>query len=86
MIESGLAEFESALTYGLIGPRGVPEAVQREVAARVQAAVALPDFQERLRGEGAVGVTGGAAEFAALVKAETAKWGAVVRAAGVKAR
>lgn len=86
MMEAGIADFESSLTYGLIAPRGLPDAVQREIAARVLAATALADFQERLKGEGATGIAGGAAEFAALIRSETAKWGAVVRAAGAKAQ
>ena len=80
--ESGLPDFESSLSYGLLGPKGLPEPVVRELSAQVLRAVASAPFQERLAGEGAVPMPLGPAEFAALIAAERSKWAAVVRASG----
>lgn len=85
MTEAGLADFESSLTYGILAPRGVPDVAVREIHKQVLAAAALPEFQERLRTEGALAVTGGPAEFAALIRAETDKWAAVIKASGARA-
>ena len=86
MIEAGLADFESSLTYGILAPRGVPEPVAREIGKQVLAAAALPEFQERLKTEGALAVAGGPVEFGALIRAETAKWAALIKASGAKAQ
>ena len=40
---------------------------------------------KRLEGEGAVATPGTSAEFGKLIVAETARWGKVVREAGIKA-
>ena len=84
MVEAGIANFESSLTYGILAPRGTAESVAREVQRQVLAAAATPEFQERLRGEGALPVAGGPVEFAALIRAETDKWATVIRASGAK--
>jgi tripartite-type tricarboxylate transporter receptor subunit TctC len=86
MMEAGMADFESSLTYGLLGPRGLPEAVVAEIRRQVLAAAALPEFQERLKTEGALAVSGGPAEFGTLIRAETEKWAAVIRASGARAQ
>jgi tripartite-type tricarboxylate transporter receptor subunit TctC len=86
MIEAGLADFESSLTYGILAPRGIPEGVVREIQKQVLAAATLPEFQERLKTEGALSTNGGPAEFGALIRAETAKWAAVIKASGARAQ
>jgi tripartite-type tricarboxylate transporter receptor subunit TctC len=86
MIEAGLADFESSLTYGILAPRGIPEGVVREIQKQVLAAATLPEFQERLKTEGALSTNGGPAEFGALIRAETVKWAAVIKASGARAQ
>ncbi len=86
MMEAGLPDFESSLTYGMLAPRGVADGVVREIQKQVLAAAALPEFQERLKTEGAVAASGGAAEFGALIRAETDKWAAVIKASGARAQ
>ena len=86
MMEAGLGDFESSLTYGILAPRGVQDAVVREIHTQVLAAAALPEFQERLKTEGALAVSGGPAEFGALIRTETDKWAAVIKASGARAQ
>ena len=83
--ESGLPGFESSLSYGLLAPKGTPEAFVRELAAQVAQAAATPEFQQRLAVEGAVPLPGGPAEFAALLARERGKWAEVVRRSGATA-
>ena len=49
------------------------------------AIVALPEVKERLDAIGFVPVANSPEEFAAVIKAETERWGKVIRAAGIKA-
>ncbi len=78
----GLAGFESTLTYGILAPRSTPEAIIRELSAQMLKIAASPDFQSRLGVEGAVPLLGGPAEYAALIRKESAKWAEIVKVSG----
>jgi tripartite-type tricarboxylate transporter receptor subunit TctC len=82
--ESGLPEFESTLAYGILAPRGTPEAVLQEIHAQIARVTATRDFRERIEFEGAVPLQGTSTEFAALIRAQAEKWGKVIRASGIK--
>ncbi len=52
--ELGLPEFESTLAYGILAPRGTPEAVLEELRAQIARVAATREYRERLKFEGAV--------------------------------
>jgi tripartite-type tricarboxylate transporter receptor subunit TctC len=83
--EQGLAGFEAVSWYALIAPSGTPaeiiDKLQQEVARLLQ----LPDVKEKLAGLGAEPVGNTPAELAARMRAESARWAQVVKAAGIKA-
>lgn len=69
--------------YGIIAPRGTPASVVERVHREIAAMVKKPAVAERL---GALGIEpegNTPREFAAQVKSEIAKWGRVIKAAGV---
>lgn len=78
----GLAGFESTLTYGILAPRGTPEATIRELSGQMLKIAASADFQSRLGVEGAVPLLGGPADYAALIRKESAKWAEIVKVSG----
>jgi tripartite-type tricarboxylate transporter receptor subunit TctC len=82
--ESGLPEFESTLAYGILAPRGTPEAVVQEIHNQIARVTTSREFRERLDFEGSVVLQGTPAEFAALIRAQTEKWGKLIKAAGIK--
>jgi tripartite-type tricarboxylate transporter receptor subunit TctC len=84
MAEAGLPGFEAYTWNALFAPAGTPPAAVERLNAAATAALARPEVRERLRtlGYEVVGSTPG--QLAEHVKAEIAKWGAVVRASGVK--
>ncbi|MGF6349169.1 Bug family tripartite tricarboxylate transporter substrate binding protein [Variovorax sp. W2I14] len=87
--ESGLRElagFESTLTYGLLAPRGTPDAVVKELATQMLKVAGDKEFQSRLDVEGAVPLLGGPAEYAALISRESEKWAAIVKSSGATAQ
>jgi tripartite-type tricarboxylate transporter receptor subunit TctC len=81
----GLAGFESTLTYGILAPRGTPEAFVKELSAQMLKVAATPEFQSRLDVEGAVPLLGGSADYAALIAKESAKWAEIVKVSGATA-
>ena len=83
--ESGvaaLAKFESSLTYGILAPRGTPDAAVKELSAQILKVAATPEFQSRLEADGAEPLLGGAVPYAALIKRESAKWAEIVKVSG----
>jgi tripartite-type tricarboxylate transporter receptor subunit TctC len=82
--ESGLKEFESTLVYGILTPKGTPEPVRAEIHAQTARLTAARDYRERVDFEGAVVLEGTPAEFAALIKAQSEKWGKLIRAVGIR--
>ncbi len=84
MIEAGLPDFESSLTYGVLAPRGTPEAISREVFEQIVKVAQSREFQERMSNEGAIAQIGNATQFSALIRSETVKWAKLIQMAGIK--
>jgi tripartite-type tricarboxylate transporter receptor subunit TctC len=85
MTEAGLAGFEAVGLAAFMAPAGAPvEAIhrlQRETAAVVNA----PDLRERLVAMGLEVVANTPAEFGEYLRADSAKWGKLIRAAKIRA-
>jgi tripartite-type tricarboxylate transporter receptor subunit TctC len=79
-----LPGFESVAWFGIVGPPKTPAAIAQKVAAGVEAALRNPDVLRRLSELSADPLGMSPAETAAFMKQETERWGAVIRAAGVK--
>lgn len=79
---AGLSGFESTLTYGLLAPRNTPEALVKELSSQILKVAASAEFQSRLGVEGAVPLLGGPADYAGLIKTESAKWAEIVKLSG----
>jgi len=81
----GLEGFESTLTYGVLAPRGTPDAFVKELSAQMLKVAATEEFQSRLGVEGAVPLLGGPAEYAALIAKESAQWAQIIKVSGATA-
>jgi len=81
----GLEGFESTLTYGVLAPRGTPDAFVKELSAQMLKVAATEEFQSRLGVEGAVPLLGGPAEYAALIARESAQWAQIIKVSGATA-
>ncbi|HVL35995.1 MAG TPA: tripartite tricarboxylate transporter substrate binding protein [Burkholderiales bacterium] len=84
MAEAGLPGFESSAWFGLFAPAGLPPALQARLHEAALAALQAADARERLLAAGAEPAGGSGAELAALIRADIAKWGEVVKRAGIK--
>lgn len=83
--EAALPGFEASQWYGIVAPAGTPEPVVERLNAAIRAAFADPVVVTRLEQEGAEVWTSTPAEFKALIEAEIARWGALIRRAGIRA-
>lgn len=86
--ESGFKGFEVTIWHGLYGPKGMPAALVQRINTALKAALKDPEFIQKQAGLGAVVVTDKRmepAEHKKFLSAEVAKWGPVIKAAGVYA-
>ena len=79
-----LPGFESIAWFGIVAPPKTGSAIAEKVASGVQEALKLPDVQKRLADLSAEPMGLSPAETAAFMRQEVERWGAVIRAAGVK--
>ena len=84
--ESGLPGFDVTSWYGIVVRSGTPPAVVQKIQRDMAEALQAEDVRAKLAGLGLEPVGNTPDEFAALIKAETQKWGDIVRKAGIKAQ
>ncbi|MBC7709415.1 MAG: tripartite tricarboxylate transporter substrate binding protein [Rhizobacter sp.] len=82
--EVGLKDFNATNWFGLAAPKGTPQPVIDKLYAEVKKALASPDLAKRFADQGAEPGGAAPAEFQLFVRAETERWGKVIRVAGVK--
>lgn len=73
-----LPGFESVTWFGVYGPRGLPPEIVNRVNQAVNAALAEADLKDRFARLGAETTGGTPQAFAAVVRAESAKWKKVI--------
>ena len=85
MIEAGVKGYESATWYGVLAPAKTPKNIVAKLNSDIVGILKQPDVRERLSREGADPVGSTSQELGAYIKSEIAKWGKVIRAAGIQA-
>jgi tripartite-type tricarboxylate transporter receptor subunit TctC len=76
--------YEASAWYGLAAPKGTPSAIVEKLNREVNAILAQPDVKAQLADLGASLLPGSTGDFGRLIVDETAKWGKVIRFAGIK--
>lgn len=82
--ESGLADFEVSVWWGLVAPAGTPQSLVSRLNAELQKVLAEPALQARLAELGVVITAGSPAQFSDFIRTETTRWGRVIKAANIK--
>jgi tripartite-type tricarboxylate transporter receptor subunit TctC len=82
--ESGYPDFNVVTWFGLYAPAGTPDAVVQRLNREVADAVRDPEIRKKLIDLGADPESNTPAEFAALMKADTARWAKVVKVAKIE--
>ena len=82
--ESGFPTYEVTNWHGLVGPKGLPKDIVGRLNKEVNEALTSKDVEKVLAGDGLEPAGGSAEGFASILKNEVARWGQVVKQAGVK--
>lgn len=80
--ESGVPGYETYTWNAVFGPAGLPRPMVDALSRELQAVVALPDVQSKLKELSATPVGSTPEALATLVKSELAKWGPVIQSMG----
>ena len=83
--EVGFPQLLAVNWYALLAPRDTPVAIVERLNAEAVKAINAAETRERLAGIGGEPMTTSAAQSAAFIRDEMARWGKVIRDAGVKA-
>ena len=87
MEESGVSGYNEAgsdLWFGIVGPAGIPRPVVMKLNEKLIEALRAPDMRERIRIQAFDLWTSTPEEFTKVVRADRAKWGKIVAAAGAR--
>jgi len=84
--ESGVKGFDASGWYGIVVPAGTPREIVMKLNAEIRRIMQTPDLRARLDSEGAIPAAGSPEEFAAFIVSEIARWGAVLKRAGIQAQ
>ena len=82
--EVGYPKVEVLNWQGLIAPKGTSKAIIDKLNAAANEALKDPQLRELMLSQGNEIGGGTPADFAALIKSESSKWGAVVKTANIK--
>jgi tripartite-type tricarboxylate transporter receptor subunit TctC len=82
--EQGFPGFDAVNWSGLVAPVHTPDAVIARLNAEAMAALQRPEMLDRLALDGSEPFPGSPAAFAAFMRNEAAKWGAIVRDIGLR--
>lgn len=85
MAEAGFPGAEVDLWYGLLGPAGLPPAVQDGLRTALQEWLRLPATKEQLQTQGMTTVGGSSEDFASVIAADKERWASVIQRAGLSA-
>ncbi len=81
--EAGLKNYETGSWYGVVAPAGTPRYAIDKLNSEIVRITKSPQVTNKLVEEAVIPVGSTPAEFAAYIKAEIARWGKVIKAAGI---
>ena len=84
VLSETLPGYEASGWYGIGAPRGTPAETIGRLNSEVNASAADAQFKARFTNLGGTVSTGTPADLAKLIADETAKWGKVIRIAGIR--
>jgi tripartite-type tricarboxylate transporter receptor subunit TctC len=83
--ESGVPGFEAKSWFGLVAPAGTPRDIVKKINQDVTKVISDRAFAEKyLAAQGLEPIIGTPEQFSAFIRAETVKWGKVVKDANIK--
>ncbi|NML17155.1 Bug family tripartite tricarboxylate transporter substrate binding protein [Azohydromonas caseinilytica] len=84
MAELGYPQVTVSNWLGIIAPKGTPQPVVQKLNQAFNQALSDPALREKISGPGNVVGGGSPEEFRAFIEAESRRWGALIKAKGIR--
>ena len=84
MIDEGYPDFDLSAWYGLLAPRGTPPQIVDLLNANLAKILAMPDVKELLAKQGLEAAASSPEALGSELKSDIAKFGKLLRDAGVQ--
>ena len=84
LAEVGVSNSEVFAFQGIVGPAGIPAPIVARLNGDLHRAFTTPAVQKRFNDFGMEAMPGTPQQFAALSRAESQRWGPIIKAAGIK--
>ena len=84
--EAAVPGYKYESWFGVLAPAGTPPAVLAKVSQDIATVLKMPDVSEKLINQGSIPAPNTPAEFNAIIKSDTERYGAILRAAGLGAK
>ena len=84
MIEAGVPNFQAGTWYGVLAPAGTPSAIVARLNAELLKVLAMQDIRTQFAGQGIEPAGGTPEQFGALIRDDSARWGKLIKEAGIK--
>ncbi|MBI5275423.1 MAG: tripartite tricarboxylate transporter substrate binding protein [Burkholderiales bacterium] len=84
MEEAGLKGFDADTWFGFYAPAGTPQPVVARLNTEINKILRSQPFQERMAAIGAIPAEGSPQDFAARAQIDSVRFGALIRARGIK--
>jgi tripartite-type tricarboxylate transporter receptor subunit TctC len=81
--EAGLPEYQYDSWFGFMAPAGTPAPIIKKINEDIAAILKLPDVQERWKTVGALAVVSTPEQFDVIIRADTERYGKLLKAAGI---
>ncbi len=83
--EAGLPGYEDYNWYGVLAPKGTPQAIVSKLNTDIVQVIRSKDIEERLTRDGAEVIASSPAEFAAFMRTEIQKYAQIIKQSGLRA-
>lgn len=83
--EAGVAGYDYTTWYGVLGPKALPKDMVQYLAAVTNKTISQKDLRDKLAQQGMEVDVMAPEKFAAVLRSDVARWGKIIRDAGIKA-
>ena len=82
--EAGLPGMEVRNWYGVFAPAGTPKEIIDKLSIQITKIMSMPDFKDKLANQGVEPFISSPGQFAALIKADIAKFAKIIKTANIR--
>jgi len=84
IVEAGYKGYDASAWFGVLAPAGTPREIVDRLSAEIAKGMNRPEMRERFAQQGSTVTAATPAQFERFLSDEIAKWGKIIRGAGIR--